>query len=48
MSWLMKAFKDIVTEKPLGDYPVKLGEAKNLISSLAQFKRVVNDKSFDI
>jgi phosphomannomutase / phosphoglucomutase len=48
MSWLMKAFKDIVTEKPLGDYPVKLGEAKNLISSLAQFKRVVNDKTFDI
>jgi phosphomannomutase / phosphoglucomutase len=48
MSWLMKAFKDIVTEKPLGDYPVKLGEAKNLISTLAQFKRVVNDKSFDI
>lgn len=48
MSWLTKAFKDIVTEKPLGDYPVKLGETRSLITTLAQFKRVVSDKSFDI
>jgi phosphomannomutase / phosphoglucomutase len=48
MTWLTKAFKDIVTEKPLGDYPVKLGETRSLISTLAQFKRVVSDKSFEI
>ncbi len=48
MAWLTKAFKDIVTEKPLGDYPVKLGETRNLISTLAQFKRVANDKWFEI
>lgn len=48
MSWLTKAFKDIVTEKPLGDYPVKLGESRSLISTMAQFKRVVNDKSFTV
>ena len=48
MSWLTKAFKDILTEKPLGDYPVKIREIKNIISTLVQFKRVVNDKSFEI
>jgi phosphomannomutase/phosphoglucomutase len=48
MSWLGKAFKDIVTGKPIGDYPVKLGETRSLISTMAQFKRVVNDKSFNV
>ncbi len=48
MAWLTKALKDIVTEKPLGDYPVKLGETRSLIATLAQFKRVVNDKWFEI
>lgn len=48
ISWLTKAFKDIVTDKPLGDYPVKLGETKSLITTMSQFKRVVNDKSFNV
>ncbi len=48
MTLLTKALKDIVTEKPLGDYPVKLGETRSLIATLAQFKRVLNDKSFEI
>ncbi|NOS75656.1 MAG: hypothetical protein HOP36_14220 [Methyloglobulus sp.] len=48
MSWVTKAFKDILTEKPLGDYPVKITEIKHIISTLAQFKRVLKDKSFDI
>jgi phosphomannomutase / phosphoglucomutase len=48
MSWVTKAFKDILTEKPLSDYPVKIAEIKNVISTLAQFKRVLNDKSFEI
>jgi phosphomannomutase / phosphoglucomutase len=48
MAWVTKAFKDILTEKPLGEYPVKVSEIKNIISTLAQFKRVVNDKLFEI
>jgi phosphomannomutase / phosphoglucomutase len=48
MAWVTKAFKDILTEKPLGDYPVQVSEIKNIISTLAQFKRVVNDKRFEI
>jgi phosphomannomutase / phosphoglucomutase len=48
LAWLRKAFKDIVTEKPLGDYPVKLGETRSLISTLVQFKRVVHDNQFEI
>lgn len=48
MSWLTKAFKDILTEKPLGEYPVQLRETSIVISTLAQFKRVVNDKWFEI
>jgi phosphomannomutase / phosphoglucomutase len=48
MTWLTKAFKDIVTEKPLGEYPVKLDETRSLISTLAQFKRLANDKWFEI
>lgn len=49
MAWVTKAFKDILTEKPLGDYPVQVREIKNIISTLAQFKRVLNaDKRFEI
>lgn len=48
VAWLTKAFKDILTEKPLTDYPVKISAISNVISTLAQFKRVVNDKSFEI
>jgi hypothetical protein len=48
VSWVMKAFKDIITEKPLGDYPVKLDEMRVAISTLAQFKRVATEKWFQI
>jgi phosphomannomutase / phosphoglucomutase len=48
MSWVMKAFKDIITEKPLGDYPVKLDAIRSVISLLAQFKRASKDKWFQI
>jgi phosphomannomutase / phosphoglucomutase len=48
VSWVMKAFKDIITEKPIGDYPIKLDEMQVAISTLAQFKRVANDKWFQI
>lgn len=48
VAWVIKAFKDIVTEKPLGDYPVYLDEMKYVITTLSQFKRIVNDKWFEI
>jgi phosphomannomutase / phosphoglucomutase len=48
MAWVTKAFKDILTEKPLGEYPVQVSEIKNIISTLAQFKRVLSDKRFEI
>lgn len=48
MAWLTKAFKDIVTDKPLGDYPVNLGETRSLISTMAQFKRVISEKLFEV
>lgn len=48
VAWIIKAFKDIVTEKPLGEYPVKFPEIKNITSTLYQFKRIVSDKSFEI
>lgn len=49
ISWVTKAFKDILTEQPLGEYPVKLSEMSLIISTLVQFKRVVSDsKRFEI
>ena len=48
LTWVMKAFKDIITEKPLGEYPVKLDEMRVAISTLAKFKRVANDNWFQI
>jgi hypothetical protein len=48
LAWILKAFKDLLTEKPLGEYPVKLAETRGLISTITQFKRVVNDKWFEI
>jgi phosphomannomutase / phosphoglucomutase len=47
-AWLIKALKDILTEKPLADYPIKLNEMSMVVSTLAQFKRVVNEKQFEI
>ena len=48
VAWVIKSLKEIVTEKPLGDYPVKLDDLKLIITTLAQFKKVVNDKWFEI
>jgi phosphomannomutase / phosphoglucomutase len=48
VAWIIKAFKDIVTEKPLGEYPIKFPEMKTVITTLSQFKRIVNDKWFEI
>lgn len=48
LAWVMKALKDILTEKPLGDYPIKLSEISIVVSTLAQFKRAVNEKRLEI
>lgn len=48
MSWIIRGFKDAMTGKTVANYPVKLNETKVVISTLGQFKRVVNDKSFEI
>jgi phosphomannomutase / phosphoglucomutase len=48
VAWVMKAFKDIMTEKPIAQYPVKFGEIQHLISKLSQFKRLSSEKWFDI
>lgn len=48
LSWVVKAFKDIVTGKILVDYPAQLGQVRTVISTLLQFKRVIDDKNFEI
>ncbi len=47
LSWVIKAVKDILIDKPLGNYPIKLQEVNMVITTLAQFKRVVTEKKFD-
>jgi hypothetical protein len=46
MTWVVKAFKDILAEKPLGDYPVNLSETSVALSTLAKYKRAVNNNLF--
>jgi phosphomannomutase/phosphoglucomutase len=41
---LMKAFKDIMGHSFQGNYPVQLNELKSVISTLMQFKRVLDNK----
>ncbi|WP_411727984.1 hypothetical protein [Methyloglobulus sp.] len=48
VAWATKAFKDMLTEKPLGAYPIKLSEIRIVVSTLAQFKRAVNEKRLEI
>jgi C4-dicarboxylate-specific signal transduction histidine kinase len=48
MSWVTRGLKDAMTGKAVPNYPAKLNETKVVISTLSQFNRVVNDKSFEI
>ena len=48
VAWVTKAFKDMLTEKPLGDYPIKLNEIRSVVSTLAQFKRAVKEERLEI
>lgn len=45
---MLKAYKDMMTNKLQGDYPVKLTEMVAVISNLVQFKRVMDNHSNDI
>ncbi|MFZ2172097.1 MAG: phosphomannomutase/phosphoglucomutase [Methylococcaceae bacterium] len=42
---IMMAFKDMMINKAPGSYPVKLSEMKAVVSSLVQFKRVMNNNN---
>lgn len=44
-STLLKAAKDMMTGKNVGNYPVQLPEMQPIISTLAQFKRVIDQDS---
>lgn len=43
-STILKAAKDMMTGKNVGNYPVQLPEMQPIISTLAQFKRVIDQK----
>ncbi|NOQ35634.1 MAG: hypothetical protein GQ569_07030 [Methylococcaceae bacterium] len=43
-SSILQAVKDLMTGKELGNYTVKLSEMKVIISTLVQFKRILNNK----
>ncbi len=44
LSTVMKAFKDMMTTKLQGNYPVTMPEMHAVISTLAQFKRVMDNQ----
>lgn len=44
LSSVMKAFKDMMTSKMQGNYPVKMTEMHGFISTLVQFKRVLDNQ----
>jgi phosphomannomutase/phosphoglucomutase len=48
MSWITRGLKDAMSGKTVPHYPAKLNETKVVISTLGQFNRIVNDKSFEI
>lgn len=41
---ILQAVKDLMTGKDLGNYPVNLSEMKVIISTLVQFKRILDNK----
>ena len=45
---ILKALKDIMSGKTVGNYPVALDEMKTLISTLVQYKRVIDNKGKDL
>ncbi len=47
MSSVVKVVKDLMTNKPLGNYPIALNEMRASISTLVQFKRVLEHEGGD-
>lgn len=45
---VLKACKDMMTNKLQGEYPVKLTEVNPVISTLTQFKRVLDNEDSDV
>ncbi|WP_347988343.1 phosphomannomutase/phosphoglucomutase [Methylomonas sp. AM2-LC] len=43
--FIVKAIKDILTDKNLGNYPIQLAEMKPIIVNILQFKRALQDKN---
>lgn len=41
ISTVLKAFKDMIANKPIGNYPVNLTQMQGAISTMAQYKRVM-------
>ncbi|MGD0959543.1 MAG: phosphomannomutase/phosphoglucomutase [Methylomonas sp.] len=41
---ILKAIKDILSDKNLGNYPIQLDEMRPIITNMLQFKRAVQDK----
>jgi phosphomannomutase/phosphoglucomutase len=47
-STILKAAKDMMTGKNVGNYPVQFSEMQPIISSLAQFKRVIDQEGLPV
>jgi len=47
LSTILKAIKDLFSGKTVGSYPVNFAEMKTLISTMVQFKRVLNHGGTD-
>ncbi len=45
---ILKAYKDLMTNKLQGTYPVKLTEMNAVVSNLVQFKRVLDNEEIDL
>lgn len=44
---ILKAIKDLISGKTEGSYPVKLNEMKSLISTMIQYKRIIDNSGKD-
>ena len=45
---LMKAIKDLMSGKTVGNYPMALIEMKSMVSNIVQYKRVLNNEGKDL
>ena len=45
---ILKAAKDLISGKSVGSYPINLTEMKSIISTLVQYKRVLNNEGAEL